>query len=53
MIAQVILHPHENLQPAVIKWSEEDEDFIVDIPKDITLCDLVKLVDEIKRLTEY
>lgn len=51
MIDKVILNPDEELSPCVVKWDDKKEDYVVDVPKNITRADLVDLVDEIKRIT--
>lgn len=53
MLEKMILNPNENLSPAIVEWKEDKEDYVVDVPKGITRVELVKLVDEIKRLTQY
>ena len=53
MIEKMILNPNEDLAPAIVEWSESKEDYIVSIPKDITRCELIELVKEIKYLTKY
>lgn len=53
MLDKAILHPDEDLKPAVLKYDEEKEDYVVDVPKGITRVDLINLVEEIKRLTEW
>ena len=53
MIEKVILNPNEDLSPAIVQWDNEKEDFVIDVPKGITRADLVDLVEEIKRLTEW
>jgi hypothetical protein len=51
MLRKVILDPDENLSPCVMEWSEEKEDFVIDVPNGISRYDLIDLVNEIKRIT--
>lgn len=53
MLEKIILNPDENLSPAIIEWSEEVEDYRIDVPNGIKRADLIILVDEIKRLTQW
>ena len=53
MIYKIILHPNENLSPCIVKYSDKDSDYIVDVPNGITRYDLIELINEIKRITEY
>lgn len=54
MITKIHLSPNEDLKPVVISWSEDEEDFIIEsIPAGLSRWDLVALVDEIKRITEW
>lgn len=53
MIDKVILNPNENLSPAIVQWDDKEGDYIVDVPKGISRCELVDLVEEIKRITQY
>ena len=53
MITKMILSPNDDLCPAIIEYSESKEDYVVDVPKGITRLDLIALVEEIKRITEY
>ena len=53
MITKMILSPSDNLSPAILEYSESKEDYFIDIPKGITRLELIGLVDEIKRITEY
>ncbi len=53
MIKTAVLNPNEDLSPATVEWNKKQEDFIIDVPKGITRADLIALVDEIKRLTQW
>ena len=53
MLEKMILNPNENLSPAIVQWKEDKEDYVIDVPKDITRSELIELVDEIKRLTQW
>lgn len=53
MIEKVILNPDENLSPVILTYSEEKEDYVLDIPDGITRYDLISLVEEIKRITDW
>tara|TARA_R110002153_G_scaffold267390_1_gene431430 strand:+ start:291 stop:461 length:171 start_codon:yes stop_codon:yes gene_type:complete len=53
MLEKIILNPNENLSPAIVQWKEEIVDYVIDVPKGITRAELVELVDEIKRLTQW
>ena len=53
MIEKAILNPNEDLSPAIVQWDKEKEDFVIDVPKGITRAELVELVKEIKRLTQW
>ena len=53
MLEKMILSPNENLSPAIVQWKEDKEDYIVDVPKGITRAELIGLVDEIKKLTQW
>lgn len=53
MITKMILSLNDDLAPAIVEWNETKEDFVVDVPKSITRAELVDLVDEIKRVTEW
>ena len=53
MIEKVILIPNEDLSPAIVQWNNKKEDFVIDVPKGITRVELVDLVEEIKRLTQW
>ena len=53
MITKMILNPNDDLCPAIIEYSESKEDFVVSVPKDITRAELIDLVEEIKRITEW
>ena len=53
MLEKMILNPNENLSPAIVQWKEDKEDYVIDVPKDITRAELIELVDEIKRLTQW
>lgn len=53
MISKIILNVDEELSPAIIEYNEEEQEYIINIPNDITMSKLVKLVDEIKRITEW
>lgn len=53
MIEKIILHPNEDLPPAVVQWDKEKEDFVISVPEGITREELIELVDEIKRLTQW
>ena len=53
MIDKVILNPNEDLSPAIIQWDNKKEDFVISVPNGITRCELIELVDELKRLTQW
>ena len=53
MLEKMILNPNENLSPAIVQWKEERGDYVIDVPKGITRAELIELVDEIKRLTQW
>ena len=53
MIVKAILSPNDELSPAILKWDNEKEDFVIEVPKGITRRDLVDLTEAIKRLTEW
>ena len=53
MIEKIILHPNEDLSPAIVQWDDSEEDYVIDVPKGITRSDLVGLVEEIKRITQW
>ena len=53
MIEKAILNPNEDLSPAIVEWDNKKEDFVIDVPKGITRYDLVDLVEEIKRITDW
>lgn len=53
MIEKVILNPNEDLPSTILEWDEEKEDFVMNIPNGITRCDLIDLVEEIKRITMW
>ena len=53
MIEEITLTPNEDLPPVKIKWSEDKEDYIIDIPEGITRLDLISLTEEVKQLTEW
>ena len=53
MLEKMILNPNENLSPAIVQWKEDKEDYVIDVPKGITRAELIELVDEIKRLTQW
>lgn len=53
MITKMILSVYDDLRPAIVEWSEDKEDFVVQVPENITRADLIALVNEIKRLTEW
>ena len=53
MIERAILNSNDELSPAILKWDYEKEDFVIDVPKGITIEDLVRLTEEIKRLVEW
>ena len=53
MISKIILNPDPDLKPCVIHYKEDHEDFFIDIPDGISLYDLMRLVDEIKRITQF
>ena len=52
MIEKIILNTDENLSPCVVEWDEKKEDYIIDIPDGISRYNLIKLTEEIKRITE-
>jgi len=39
--------------PVIVTWDKSEEDFIVDVPKGITRFELIKLTEEIIKLTEW
>lgn len=53
MIEKAILKPNGDLPPAKLEWDSEKEDFVIDVPNGITRADLVDLVEEVKRLTDW
>ena len=53
MIIKMILSTNDNLKPATVKWDENEDDFVVNVPENITRCNLVDLVEEIKKLTDW
>lgn len=54
MITKIHLSLNDDLKPVVISWSEYEEDFIIEsIPDGLSRWDLISLVDEIKRITEW
>lgn len=53
MIEKAFLTMNNDLSPAIVQYDNEKEDFVIDIPKGITRADLVDLVEEIKRLTQW
>ena len=53
MITKMILSQKDDLAPAIVEWNETKEDFVVDVPNGITRFELIELVDEIKRITEW
>jgi len=53
MIDKIILNPDENLSPAIVKWDNEKEDYVINVPNSITRADLIVFVEEIKRITEW
>ena len=53
MLEKMILNPNENLSPAIVQWKDDKEDYVIDVPEDITRAELIHLVDEIKRLTQW
>ena len=53
LIEKAILNPNENISPAIVEWSEEKEDFVIDVPKGITRIELIELVEEVKFITKY
>lgn len=53
MIIKMILSPNDDLSPAIVEWSENKEDFVISVPKDITRAELIGLVDKIKKLTDW
>lgn len=53
MITKVVLSPNDNLRPAILEYSESKEDYVLSIPEGITRCELVDLVEEVKRITQF
>lgn len=49
----MILSTNDKLKPIIVKWDENENDFVVNLPKNITRCDLIDLVDEIKKITDW
>lgn len=53
MIEKIILNPDKNLTPAILKWSDEKEDYVIDVPNGISRADLIAFINEVKRITQW
>lgn len=53
MISKILLNPNDDLCSCIVEYSDEKQDYIIDVPNGITREELVELVEEIKRITEY
>lgn len=51
MISKIELDVDGYLAPVIVEWSDEAEDYLVNIPAGITRCDLKKIAKEIDRIT--
>lgn len=52
MLYRAIINIGDALLDAKIQWKKVIDDYIVDVPENITLTQLVELVEECKRLTK-
>lgn len=46
------INVNENKVPQIIKWSDEEEDYLVEGINGLTRHELIEVVDQIKRITE-
>jgi len=53
MIEKIITSINDDKKPQIISWSQSEEDYIVDGLSGLTRYELIKFVEELKRLTEW
>jgi hypothetical protein len=46
------LSVNDNKKPQIIKWSEDEEDYLVEGVEGLTRQELIEVVEEINRITE-
>ena len=54
MVHKVYLDIDENKPPVIFGWDEIEQDFVFQqIPNNLTRCEMIQVIDEVKRITEW